>query len=122
MIDLAAFADLVTQDHGLSVVVTRRADDRPPHQRRQRRRPPHPVTGDDVVAFISAGGRASWPTCVLAPPSQSWFEAAGRGSPSKAPLSCTSRGRILMDFSGCTQSVLRPVPLIEVGMMVRASR
>jgi PPOX class probable F420-dependent enzyme len=56
MIDLAAFADLVPRDHGLSVVVTRRADHSPHTTVVNAGVVPHPRTGDDVVAFVSAGG------------------------------------------------------------------
>jgi PPOX class probable F420-dependent enzyme len=56
MIDLAAFADLVPRDHGLSVVVTRRADHSPHTTVVNAGVLPHPRTGEDVVAFVSAGG------------------------------------------------------------------
>jgi PPOX class probable F420-dependent enzyme len=56
MIDLAAFADLVPQDHGLSVVVTRRADHSPHTSVVNAGVLPHPLTGEDIVAFVAAGG------------------------------------------------------------------
>ena len=49
------FADLVPLDHGLSVVVTRRADLTPLTTVVNAGVVPHPVTGDPVVAFVSAG-------------------------------------------------------------------
>lgn len=56
MTDLASFAALVPLDHGLSVVVTRRAD-RTPHTTVVNAGViAHPLTGDRVVAFVSAGG------------------------------------------------------------------
>ena len=48
------FADLVPLDHGLSVVVTRRADLTPLTTVVNAGVVPHPVTGDPVVAFVSA--------------------------------------------------------------------
>lgn len=56
MIDLGAFANLVAQDHGLSVVVTRRADHSPHTTVVNAGVLAHPLTGDEVVAFVSAGG------------------------------------------------------------------
>jgi PPOX class probable F420-dependent enzyme len=54
--DLAYFAELVAQDHGLSVAVTLRPD-RTPHATVVNAGVlPHPATGADVVAFVSAGG------------------------------------------------------------------
>jgi PPOX class probable F420-dependent enzyme len=56
MIDLAPFATLVPEDHGLSVVVTRRGD-RTPHATVVNAGVlPHPLTGEQVVAFVAAGG------------------------------------------------------------------
>ena len=56
MTDLSPFADLVPMDHGLSVVVTRRPD-RSPHTTVVNAGVlPHPISGDDVVAFVAAGG------------------------------------------------------------------
>jgi PPOX class probable F420-dependent enzyme len=52
---IAQFAELVPVDHGLSVVVTRRADLTPVTSVVNAGVVPHPVTGDPVVAFISAG-------------------------------------------------------------------
>ena len=56
MIDLSAFEELVARDHGLSVVVTRRADHSPHATVVNAGVMPHPLTGDRVVAFVSAGG------------------------------------------------------------------
>ncbi|MGH9274408.1 MAG: TIGR03618 family F420-dependent PPOX class oxidoreductase [Acidimicrobiales bacterium] len=56
MIDLARFAELVPLDHGLTVVVTRRADGTPHATVVNAGVVPHPVTGDPVVALVAAGG------------------------------------------------------------------
>jgi PPOX class probable F420-dependent enzyme len=56
MINLAPLADLVPKDHGLSVVVTRRADHSPHTTVVNAGVLPHPLTGNDVVAFVAAGG------------------------------------------------------------------
>jgi PPOX class probable F420-dependent enzyme len=56
MTDLAAFEDLVPLDHGLSVVVTRRADHSPHTSVVNAGVLAHPVTGDRAVAFVAAGG------------------------------------------------------------------
>lgn len=56
MIDLAPFAALVPLDHGLSVVVTRRAD-RTPHATVVNAGVlAHPATGAPAVAFVAGGG------------------------------------------------------------------
>jgi PPOX class probable F420-dependent enzyme len=55
MTDLAPFAELVPLDHGLSVVVTRRADLSPHATVVNAGVVRHPVTGDGVVAFVTAG-------------------------------------------------------------------
>lgn len=54
--DLTRFADLVPLDHGLSVVVTLRADQTPHTSVVNAGVLPHPVTGARAVAFVSAGG------------------------------------------------------------------
>lgn len=56
MTDLAGFAELVPLDHGLSVVVTRRADHTPHTTVVNAGVLAHPVTGARVVAFVAAGG------------------------------------------------------------------
>ncbi len=56
MIDLTPFANLVPLDHGLSVVVTRRADDSPHTSVVNAGVLPHPLTGSDSVAFVTRGG------------------------------------------------------------------
>lgn len=56
MTDLAAFEALVPLDHGLSVVVTRRADHTPHTTVVNAGVLPHPVTGDRSVAFVAVGG------------------------------------------------------------------
>lgn len=56
MTDLTRFEQLVPLDHGLSVVVTRRADHTPHTTVVNAGVLPHPVTGDRVVAFVAAGG------------------------------------------------------------------
>ena len=55
MIDLTPFANLVPLDHGLSVVVTRRADHSPHTTVVNAGVLPHPLTGSDSVAFVAAG-------------------------------------------------------------------
>jgi PPOX class probable F420-dependent enzyme len=56
MTDLTPFADLVPLDHGLSVVVTLRADHTPHTSVVNAGVLRHPVTGEDRVAFVAAGG------------------------------------------------------------------
>ena len=56
MADLHAFAALVPQDHGLIVVVTRRPDHTPHATVVNGGVLAHPVTGDEVVGFVAAGG------------------------------------------------------------------
>jgi hypothetical protein len=56
MTDLARLEELVPLDHGLSVVVTRRADQRPHTAVVNAGVVPHPVTGERAVAFVAAGG------------------------------------------------------------------
>ena len=56
MIDLARFEELVPLDHGLSVVVTRRADHTPHTTVVNAGVLSHPVTGDRAVALVAAGG------------------------------------------------------------------
>jgi PPOX class probable F420-dependent enzyme len=56
MTDLAPFTNLVPLDHGLSVVVTRRADHTPHTTVVNAGVLAHPVTGEEVVAFVGAGG------------------------------------------------------------------
>ncbi len=54
-IDLAPFANLVALDHGLSVVVTLRADHSPHATVVNAGVLPHPLNGSDVVGFVTAG-------------------------------------------------------------------
>lgn len=56
MTDLSQFTDLVPLDHGLSVVVTRRADHTPHAAVVNAGVARHPVTNTPMVAFVSAGG------------------------------------------------------------------
>jgi PPOX class probable F420-dependent enzyme len=56
MTDLALFAELISLDHGLSVVVTVRADHTPHTSVVNAGVLPHPVTGARAVAFVAAGG------------------------------------------------------------------
>jgi len=56
MTDLSAFEGLVPLDHGLSVVVTKRLDGTPTTAVVNAGVAPHPVTGERMVAFVSAGG------------------------------------------------------------------
>jgi PPOX class probable F420-dependent enzyme len=55
MTDLTRFEALVPLDHGLSVVVTRRADQTPHTSVVNAGVLPHPVTGERGVAFVAAG-------------------------------------------------------------------
>jgi PPOX class probable F420-dependent enzyme len=55
MIDLQRFENLVALDHGLSVVVTRRADHSPHTSVVNAGVISHPSTGDPVAAFVAAG-------------------------------------------------------------------
>jgi PPOX class probable F420-dependent enzyme len=55
MADLSYFAELVALDHGLSVVVTLRADHTPHTTVVNAGVLPHPTTGASVVAFVVAG-------------------------------------------------------------------
>ena len=56
MTDLAPFEALVPLDHGLCVVVTRRADQTPHTTVVNAGVVPHPVSGKRVVALVAAGG------------------------------------------------------------------
>ena len=56
MIDLAPFAELVTLEHGLSVVVTLRLDHSPATVVVNAGVVAHPLTGSNTVAFVSVGG------------------------------------------------------------------
>jgi PPOX class probable F420-dependent enzyme len=56
MTDLASFADLVALDHGLSVVVTLRADCSPHATVVNAGVLLHPLGGTETVGFVSAGG------------------------------------------------------------------
>jgi len=56
MTDLTRFEALVPLDHGLCVVVTRRADLTPHTTVVNAGVIPHPVTADRAVAFVAAGG------------------------------------------------------------------
>ncbi len=56
MTDLAAFEALVPLDHGLCVIVTRRADHTPHTTVVNAGVVPHPATADHGVAFVAAGG------------------------------------------------------------------
>lgn len=56
MTDLTPFEELVPLDHGLSVVVTRRADHTPHAAVVNAGVASHPSTGERLVAFVSAGG------------------------------------------------------------------
>jgi PPOX class probable F420-dependent enzyme len=56
MADVQQFAALVADDHGLSVVVTRRADRTPHATVVNAGVVPHPVTGERAVAYVAVGG------------------------------------------------------------------
>lgn len=76
MTDLSEFARLVPLDHGLSVVVTRRADLTPQTSVVNAGVTSHPLTGEPVVAFV-AGGRARKLTHLRADPAISVVLRAG---------------------------------------------
>jgi hypothetical protein len=56
MTNLTPFADLVPLDHGLSVIVTRRADLSPHTTVVNAGVLNHPLTDEETVAFVAAGG------------------------------------------------------------------
>lgn len=56
MIDLTPFEELIPVDHGLCVVVTRRPDQSPHATVVNAGVCAHPVSGERVVAFVTAGG------------------------------------------------------------------
>jgi PPOX class probable F420-dependent enzyme len=56
VVDLSLFEELVAEDHGLSVVVTRRADTTAQATVVNAGVLVHPLSGDRVVGFVSAGG------------------------------------------------------------------
>jgi PPOX class probable F420-dependent enzyme len=55
MINLDPFARLAARDHGLTVVITRRADQCPQSTVVNAGVLGHPLTGDPVVGFVAAG-------------------------------------------------------------------
>lgn len=85
MIDLAGFEELVPLDHGLSVVVTRRADHTPHTTVVNAGVLPHLLTGDRVVGFVAAGDsrklahlRADPTIAVVARAGWRWTAVEGR--------------------------------------------
>jgi PPOX class probable F420-dependent enzyme len=85
MADLATFEALVPLDHGLCVVVTRRADLTPHTSVVNAGVLPHPVTGERAVAFVAAGGtrkvahlRADPTIAVVARAGWQWASVEGR--------------------------------------------
>ena len=85
MTDLAPLEQLVPLDHGLSVVVTRRADQTPHTTVVNAGVLPHPVTGDRAVAFVSGAGtrkvahlRADPTIAVVVRAGWQWAAAEGR--------------------------------------------
>jgi PPOX class probable F420-dependent enzyme len=56
MTDLAQFAELVSLDHGLCVIVALRPDHTPHTTVVNAGVVPHPATGASAVAFVTAGG------------------------------------------------------------------
>lgn len=85
MTDLSTFAALVPREHGLSVVVTRRADGSPRTSVVNAGVMPHPSTRQPMVAFVS-GGSARRLADLRADPSisvvirASWEWAAAEGT------------------------------------------
>lgn len=87
MADLADFAHLVPLDHGLSVVVTRRADLTPQTSVVNAGVLRHPATGVESVAFVSAGTtrklvnlRADPTIAVVIRAGWQWVSVEGRAS------------------------------------------
>jgi PPOX class probable F420-dependent enzyme len=85
MTDLARFAELVSLDHGLSVVVTLRADRSPHTSVVNAGVLDHPITGERVVAFVAAGAtrklvhlRADPTIAVVVRAGWQWATAEGR--------------------------------------------
>jgi PPOX class probable F420-dependent enzyme len=85
MTDLASFEALVPLDHGLCVVVTRRADLTPHTSVVNAGVLAHPVTGERAVAFVAAGGtrkvahlRADPTVAVVARAGWQWTSVEGR--------------------------------------------
>ena len=83
--DLAPFEALVPLDHGLSVVVTRRADQTPHASVVNAGVLPHPITGDRAVALVAVGGarklvhlRADPTIAVVARAGWQWATVEGR--------------------------------------------
>jgi PPOX class probable F420-dependent enzyme len=87
MTDLAPFERLVPLDHGLSVVVTRRADHTPHTTVVNAGVLAHLLTGEPAVAFVAAGNarklvhlRADPTTAVVVRAGWQWAAVEGRGS------------------------------------------
>lgn len=87
MTDLAPFDALVPLDHGLSVVVTRRADLTPHTSVVNAGVLPHPVTGERAVGFVAGGGtrklahlRADPHIAVVVRAGWQWTAVEGRAS------------------------------------------
>ena len=87
MTDLAPFEALVPLDHGLCVVVTRRADGTPATSVVNAGVLTHPVSGAPVVGLVAAGGtrkltnlRADPTIVVVARAGWQWAAVEGRGS------------------------------------------
>jgi PPOX class probable F420-dependent enzyme len=85
MTDLAPFAELVPLDHGLVVVVTLRADHTPHTTVVNAGVLAHPVTGNQVVGLVAAGGtrklthlRADPTIAVVARAGWRWAAVEGR--------------------------------------------
>lgn len=85
MTDFARFAELVSLDHGLSVVVTMRADYTPHTTVVNAGVLAHPITGERVVAFVAAGAtrklvhlRANPTISVVVRAGWQWAAAEGR--------------------------------------------
>src|SRR5579859_7958336 len=87
MTDLARFEELVPLDHGLSVVVTRRANYTPQTSVVNAGVLPHPVTGERVVAFVAVGGARKLAYLRADPTIAIVVRAAGNGLQSKGALS-----------------------------------
>jgi PPOX class probable F420-dependent enzyme len=82
--DIAAFADLIPQDHGLVVLTTTRADGSVQASVVNAGVLPHPVTGEQVVGLVAIGGskklanlRADPRTAIVARAGWQWATVEG---------------------------------------------
>jgi len=84
MTDLTRFAELVSLDHGLSVVVTLRPDHTPHTTVVNAGMVSHPMTGASVVAFVAGGATRKLDHLRADPTIAVVVRAGWHGPPSKA--------------------------------------